>query len=67
MVMQLSESPYRVATDGEKELLWSNVKTMTEKLTDAPVVMENSIVYAVIDDIAYPLQELAEATKQIPE
>ena len=67
MVMQLSENPYRVATEGEKELLLSNVETMTEKLTDAPVVMENSIVYAVIDDIAYPLQELAEATKQIPE
>lgn len=65
--MQLSESPYRAATDGEKELLLSNVKTMGEKLIDAPVVMENSIVYAVIDDIAYSLQELAEATKQILE
>jgi len=65
MVMQLAESPYRVATDSEKETLLGNVDAMTAKLEDAPVVMEGSVVFAVIDSVAYPLQELAEATKQI--
>ena len=65
MVMQLSESPFRAATDTEKETLLSNVDDMTAKLEDAPVVMEGSVVFAVIGDVAYPLQELAEATKQI--
>jgi len=65
MVMQLSESRFKAATKEEKEALLSNVDDMTAKLTDAPVVMEGSVVFAVIDNIAYPLQELAEATKQI--
>ena len=67
MVMKLSESPYREATGDEKHKLLEDLPAMTASLEDAPVVMENSIVFAVIDGIAYPLQELAEATKQIPE
>lgn len=49
------------ATTKEKEqILLMKSTELRKKFLDAPVVMEDSVVYAIVEGIGYPLKEIAD-------
>ena len=61
MLHNISDMKYRHATQCEKDdVLDMDLEDLREKFLKAPVIMEDSTVYAVVEGVAYPLKEIAE-------
>ena len=61
----IMKNDYRIASNDDKnKVLNLDLDSIHDMFSEAPVVVEKSIVYAIVNGIAYPLQEIAEGKEE---